>query len=168
VAPLRLRPVSVADESPGLVAHRRMLDEHFTFLLGYRDGMPWADYLRQLEQERVGVVEEDRVPATFLVADVDGRVVGRTSIRHELNEFLAHEGGHIGLGIVPGERRRGYATAVLSRSVRIAGELGLARVLVVCDEDNVGSAATIERCGGVLHSVVDSSAGGLVRRYWIG
>ena len=169
VAPsLLLRPLSVDDEPAGLSAHRQMLDEHFTFLLGYRDGMPWADYLHQLEQERVGVVGEDRVPATFLVADVGGRVVGRTSIRHELNEFLAHEGGHIGLGIVAAERRQGYATAVLGQSVRIAGELGLRRVLVVCNQDNVGSAATIERCGGVLHSVVDSSAGGLVRRYWIG
>ena len=36
------------------------------------------------------------VPATFLVADVDGVLVGRTSIRHELDEFLAREGGHIG------------------------------------------------------------------------
>ena len=166
--PLLLRPLSVDDEPVGLSAHRQMLDEHFTFLLGYRDGTPWADYLLQLEQEQRGVVREARVPATFLVAEVDGRVVGRTSIRHELNEFLAHEGGHIGLGIVAGERRKGYATEVLGQSVRIAGELGLRRVLVVCNQDNVGSAATIERCGGVLHSVVDSSAGGLVRRYWIG
>jgi predicted acetyltransferase len=166
--PLLLRPLSVDDERASLSAHRQMLDENFTFLLGYRDGMPWADYLLQLEQVRVGVVPEDRVPATFLAADVDGRVVGRTSIRHELNEFLAHEGGHIGLGIVAGERRQGYATEVLRQSVAIAGGLGLRRVLVVCNQDNIGSAATIERCGGVLHSVVDSSAGGLVRRYWIG
>ena len=114
--PLLLRPLSVDDEPVGLSAHLQMLDEHFTFLLGYRDGMPWADYLHQLELERAGVVAEDRVPSTFLVADVGGRVVGRTSIRHELNEFLAHEGGHIGLGIVAGERRKGYATEVLGRA----------------------------------------------------
>jgi predicted acetyltransferase len=35
-------------------------------------------------------------PPTLLVADVEGEIVGRTSIRHELNEFLEREAGHIG------------------------------------------------------------------------
>jgi predicted acetyltransferase len=50
---------------------------------------------------------EDRVPGTFLVAAVGGTIVGRISIRHELNDFLAHEGGHIGYGVLPRYRRRG-------------------------------------------------------------
>jgi predicted acetyltransferase len=41
-------------------------------------------------------------------------------------------------------------------------------VLVTCDDDNVASAAVIERCGGVFESLVDSAEGDvLTRRYWI-
>ena len=85
----------------------------------------------------------------FLVAEVAGQLVGRTSIRHELNEFLAREGGHIGYGVVAEHRHRGYATAILRISLIIARAVGIDRVLVTCDEDNVGSAAVIERLAHV-------------------
>jgi predicted acetyltransferase len=108
------------------------------------------------------------VPTTFLVADVGGEIVGRTSIRHELNEFLAREGGHIGFGLVAKHRRRGYGTEILRQSLVIARAVGIDRVLVTCDDDNVGSAAVIERCGGVFDSLVEPTEGRtLTRRYWI-
>ncbi|MDT7727514.1 MAG: hypothetical protein QOI21_4090 [Actinomycetota bacterium] len=44
--------------------------------------------------------------------------------------------------------------------------LGLDRVLVVCEADNVASAKTIERHGGVLDDVRDTEHG-ITRRYWI-
>ena len=40
------------------------------------------------------------------------------------------------------------------------------RVLLTCDEDNVASALTIERNGGVLEDVRDTDLG-RKRRYWI-
>jgi len=71
---------------------------------------------------------------------------------------------------VPDFRRRGYATAILRQSLQIArGKcVGARRVLVTCDDDNVGSIRTIEKNGGVLENVV--SGQGLEtpkRRYWI-
>ena len=145
-----------------------MAVEHFTFGLGYTAGMSWSKYLDELESHRRGVdLRAGMVPATFLVADVDGQIVGRTSIRHELNEFLVREGGHIGYGVVAEHRRRGYATAILRDSVIIARALGIDRVLVTCDEDNTGSATVIKRCGGVFESLVDSDSGPPKRRYWI-
>ncbi len=107
------------------------------------------------------------MPATFLVADVGGQIVGRTSIRHELNEFLAREGGHIGYGVVAQHRRRGYATEILHHSLIVARAVGIDRVLVTCDEGNVGSATVIERCGGVFESLVETDGGPAKRRYWI-
>ncbi|WP_459385139.1 GNAT family N-acetyltransferase [Arthrobacter humicola] len=62
----------------------------------------------------------------------------------------------------PSARRRGHAAAALANALPIARELGIARILLTCDEDNAGSRATIEKNGGVYE---DSRNG--KRRYWI-
>ncbi len=76
---------------------------------------------------------------------------------------------HIGYVVVPELRRRGYATAILRRSLEIAyRSLGIAPVLLTCDDDNVASIRTIEKNGGVLENVVTGPD--LVkpkRSYWI-
>ncbi|MFJ4998344.1 GNAT family N-acetyltransferase [Microbacterium sp. NPDC088619] len=99
----------------------------------------------------------------------DGEVVGFLSFRHELNEWLREAGGHIGYSVRESRRRRGYASAALRLGLARARELGLERVLVTCDDDNVGSYRTIEGAGGVLQDVSDQSALGhaMLRRYWI-
>ena len=107
------------------------------------------------------------MPGTFLVADVAGEIVGRTSIRFTLNAFLAERGGHIGYGVLPQHRRRGYATEILRQSLIIARAAGVGRVLVTCDQDNVGSRTVIESCGGVLDSVVTLDGKPPVLRFWI-
>jgi predicted acetyltransferase len=136
--------------------------------MGYEPGMPWAAYVSAQEDHRHGRNLPPRfVPGTFLVADVAGQIVGRTSVRFKLNDFLLREGGHIGYGVVPGHRRRGYATEILRQSLIIARAAGVDRVLVTCDEDNLGSRTVIESCGGRLESVVDAAGGTPKRRYWI-
>jgi predicted acetyltransferase len=166
---LRLRPLRRDDQAAFFDAHREMEADHFEFGLGYTPDMSWPTYLDALEAHRLGVdLPAGRVPATFLVADVTGEIVGRTSIRHELNEFLAREGGHIGFGVVANHRRRGYGTEILRQSLVIARAAGIDRVLLTCDDDNVASAAVIERCGGVFDSLVEPTEGKtLTRRYWI-
>jgi predicted acetyltransferase len=146
-----------------------MAEEGFGLGLGLEPGMAWDTYLKTLQEHRAGLnLTAERVPATFLVADVAGEIVGRASIRHELNAFLAREGGHIGYCVLPGHRRRGYATEILRQSLVIARASGVGRVLVTCDEDNAGSSTVIEACGGRLDSVA-AIAGRRprVRRYWI-
>jgi predicted acetyltransferase len=157
-----------ADEAAFAAAHAAATDEKFRFGMGYEPGMPWAAYVSAQEDHRHGRNLPPRfVPGTFLVADVAGQIVGRTSVRFKLNDFLLREGGHIGYGVVPGHRRRGYATEILRQSLIIARAAGVDRVLVTCDEDNLGSRTVIESCGGRLESVVYAAGGTPKRRYWI-
>ena len=132
--------------------------------------MSFRRYLEVLaEHERGENLPADHVPSTFLFAFAGTRIVGRVSIRHSLNPSLEPYGGHIGYVVVPEYRRQGYAAAILRQSLQIARQkLGLTRVLVTCDDDNIGSIKTIEENGGVLESIVTSPEGDTPkRRYWI-
>ncbi|MBW5448089.1 GNAT family N-acetyltransferase [Cohnella sp. CFH 77786] len=87
-------------------------------------------------------------------------------MRHRLNEKLLEIGGHIGYGIRPSERRKGYATEILKQALSKAKDLGISEALVTCDKENIGSAKTIIKNGGLLGSeaVVNGTA---IQRYWI-
>lgn len=159
------------EEQEFLNAHRATSSGYPSFLHYYELGTPFRQYLQILaDQERgINLPSPDHVPATFLFAFVGKRIVGRTSIRHALNPSLLRVGGHIGYVVVPEFRRRGYATTILALSVRIARDrLGLERVLVTCDDDNMGSIRVIEKNGGILENIVTAPhLDKPKRRYWI-
>ena len=105
--------------------------------------------------------------STFFCLDEDRDImVGAVNIRHYLNEALLLDGGHIGDGVRPSERRKGIATKMISLALDECRRLGIERVLMVCDRDNIGSAKSIINNGGVLENevVVD---GVVEQRYWI-
>jgi predicted acetyltransferase len=165
---LRLRPPRSEDEAAFAAAHQALAAEGFTFGPGYEPGKPWATYLKELDDHRHGRnLPARHVPGTFLLAAVGEEIVGRTSVRFMLNDFLAQRGGHVGYAVLPQHRRRGYATEVLRQSLIIARAAGVGRVLVTCDEDNVGSRIVIESCGGMLDSVVNLDGVPPVLRFWI-
>ncbi|MBQ8717642.1 MAG: GNAT family N-acetyltransferase [Clostridia bacterium] len=99
----------------------------------------------------------------------DGRLLGLLQIRLELKGYLINFGGHIGYCVRPSERRRGYAKAMLKAALDICRDVGLDKVLITCLEDNVGSARTIESCGGVFEKTVydDVNYKANMKRYWI-
>ena len=162
---LVLRRLRADDEAAVEAAHAQLAEEGSPFLL-HRDCVAsFGEYLELLERQRAGRDPHPRrVRASFLVAEMDGEIVGRVSIRHELNEHLEREGGHIGFVVIPEHRRRGYATQILRRSLEILAAEGLVTALVTCDEDSIASAATIERCGGELVGHAEDN-GSLVRHY---
>jgi predicted acetyltransferase len=165
---LRLRPFKVSDEPVARAAQAELAEDDFAFMLGWEPDEPWEVYLDRLEKRRRGLeLAADKVPATFLAAVSNGMIVGRVSIRHELNEFLENVGGHIGYAVRPGYRRRGFATEILRQSLIIGRAEGIDAVLVTCDVDNLASAAIIERLGGVMEDIRDDPEGPPKRRYWI-
>lgn len=89
-------------------------------------------------------------------------MLGGIALRHGFNDVL----GHIGYGIRPSSRKRGLATWALGQMLQKARQSGIDEVLVVCEVDNVASAKTIERNGGVLEDIRDGQHD-RVRRYWI-
>ena len=138
------------------------------------EGMaPWeisrdpADFHRMIESllnnEKVEYLPRGGVPfSTYWLVTDSGRVVGSVNIRHSLTTF-----GHIGYGIRPSERRKGYATKLLALSLLKARELGIEKVLVICNKDNVGSKKTIRNNGGIQGSSYTDENGNVLLRFWI-
>ncbi len=100
---------------------------------------------------------------------IDGSdYIGRLSLRHELNEHLLQMGGHIGYEIRPSRRRQGYGKLILKYGLDRAKTFGLERVLLTCDEDNLGSRKIIESQGGMLENIIELERWPVpVCRYWI-
>lgn len=168
---MELRHLSTRDESEATTAHLELAAEDFDFLLGYEPGMNWTDFLQKTENLRLGDrLRFDQVPATFLIAEEAGQLVGRVSIRHRLNASLRMVGGHIGYAVRRQFRRRGHATRILASALVAARNLGIDNVLLTCDAGNVASKTTIEKAGGILGPMcgTDESQGqGPKLRYWI-
>ena len=155
-----------------------------SFLRGLREfrheGLPWwiggdldaveADFAAFVARKLADSTRrtETFVPTTHLWAVADDLFVGRISIRHELNDALRVEGGHIGYDTVPSFRGRGVATVMLHQALPVAHALGLAWVLVTCDETNAPSIRVIEKNGGALKETRTLAANRPPKRhYWI-
>ncbi len=123
-------------------------------------------YLEHLEQK---TETENRVPDSvfFLLDEERDRLLGAVNIRHYLNASLLRSGGHIGDGVRPSERRKGCATEMIRLALIECRKLGIDRVLMTCEKDNVASAKTIVRNGGVLENEFVNSEGQVEQRYWI-
>ncbi len=130
--------------------------------LDYRD---FDNYLAHLgvTSDEAGLVPD----STFFCLDEERDMfVGAVNIRHRLNAGLLRNGGHIGDGVRPSQRRRGIATAMIALALKECEKLGLSRVLMVCDRENVGSAKSIRSNGGVLENEIEVD-GVVEQRYWI-
>ena len=102
----------------------------------------------------------------FCFDDQRNIMVGVVNIRHDLNEYLLKYGGHIGDGVRPSERRKGYATKMINLALKECNKLKIKRVLLVCDKNNIGSAKSIISNGGILENEV-VNADKIIQRYWI-
>lgn len=139
---------------------------HSPYAIFKNDYHDFDYYLENLElaEARDGLVPDSMF---FLLDDDRDRLLGAVNIRHYLNEGLLRDGGHIGDGIRPSERRKGYATKMIGLALEECKKLGIDRALICCDKENIGSAKSIMNNGGVLENEITDEDGEVVQRYWI-
>ena len=123
-------------------------------------------YLKHLDNKST---KNGFVPSSvyFLYDEMRNKLIGAVDIRHYLNENLMQTGGHIGDGIRPSERRKGYGTLIIKLALEKCKELGIDKVLMFCDKSNIGSKKTIERNGGIFEQEVKEKNGNTLLKYWI-
>lgn len=69
-------------------------------LNGYREGIDLPDGFLRF--------------STYWLINNNNKILGVIEIRHKLNDLLLFRGGHIGYGIRPKERKKGYSCLMLS------------------------------------------------------
>lgn len=115
-------------------------------------------------EETVG---EGLVPSTTLLAlDANGQIVGMVDIRHRLNEYLMHYGGHIGYSVRKSKRCQGYGTSMLGLALKECEKINIFNVLITCSKKNIPSAKIIKHNGGILENELIKSET-TIQRYWI-
>lgn len=134
-----------------------------------KDPSNFEEMVQFLMDNEKGVnIPDGWVPdSTYWLLNNEKRIIGAVNIRHQLTEVLFNSGGHIGYGIRPSERQKGYATKLLSLSLEKARELGIKKVLVVCDKTNLGSLKVITNNNGIPDSDFVEDDGNIVKRFWI-
>jgi len=149
-----------------------MLDEWYStgekiipYSIRKNDYHDFINYMRNLDvKDNNGELVPD---STFFCLDEERNIfVGAVNIRHYLNDSLLLNGGHIGDGVRPSERRKGFATEMISLALLECKKIGINKVLMVCDKENIGSAKSILNNGGVLENEIIVN-GKTEQRYWI-
>ena len=169
-----VRPDKIHERS-FMEAFRESESDEDRFALVYLGSESYSKFSTMTFSEYVSLLleREHTAPAGFVTDSIywgifEGEVVGRISMRHELNEFLKVLGGHIGYYVKPSARRKGAATQMLREILQTERALKIKSLLLTCDEDNVASAKTILKVGGVLESLIEYDPNKpKKKRFWI-
>ncbi|MFA5481207.1 MAG: GNAT family N-acetyltransferase [Bacilli bacterium] len=131
-----------------------------------------GETLQKIENSRLGIdLPQGWVKSTVLWLVLGDEFIGGIAIRHELTPSLLRFGGHIGYHVRNIKRGKGYGTKMLALALNYARDmLGLTRVLITCNKENIASSKVIEANGGILENEVLNVVDGemrLTKRYWI-
>lgn len=96
----------------------------------------------------------------------DSKLIGLLNIRYELSNSLANKYGHIGYGVRPSERNKGYATTMLKYALEVCKEKAMKEVILGCYKSNIASAKTIVNNNGILIRECDNYKKGITSQYY--
>ena len=122
--------------------------------LSYEEYKSWLVKKAQ-EPELDGIVDGWKVPSTTYWLYADGVPVGFGKLRHCLTDALQKAGGHIGYGIAPQHRGKGYGKELLRLLIGEAYNRGIDKILVTIRLDNKPSQAVALANGGVITEQTD-------------
>ena len=113
----------------------------------------FLDYVKKCENTSLGIdLPENYVPATVIILENDGHeYVGIFNLRHKLNESLRNGAGHIGYGISPDYRKKGYATQGLALVLQEAKKIGIDEALLSVNKKNLGSLKAQQKNGATIY-----------------
>lgn len=123
-------------------------------------------------EETIAFRDEKTVPdwfvrsETFFLCEDNGYILGAANIRYALNDNLMKSGGHIGYGIRPSERSKGYAFIILKLALDKLASGGVKKALLTVSRYNRDSKNVIKKAHGVLENSYEKD-GDVIERYWI-
>ncbi len=129
-------------------------------LINNANGLSYVEFTswlaaKQKESEQTGLVDGWKVPSTTYWLYVDDIPVGFGNLRHFLTEALSKAGGHIGYGIAPQYRGKGYGKELLSLLLIEAKTINLDKVLITIHPNNIESQKVALTNGGVITERTD-------------
>lgn len=105
-------------------------------------------------------IEGRAASSTYFAVDDNNKIVGMCNIRHYLTKYLADSGsGHIGYGVRPLERKKGYGTQILKLSLLVCKNKGINEAMLGCYANNIASKKVIEKNGGILQKIIIDEEG---------
>lgn len=127
----------------------------------FYDGLEVNKHINQINPEWAN-------QTSYVLIDENGHIYGAANIRHELKGKLREIGGHVGYGIRPSERGKGYATLQLKLLLEKMDKMGIDNALITCRENNIGSIKTMNKFIGTADSLIPSRYEGIMEyRYWV-
>lgn len=132
---------------------------------------PWKLFDGQTFEEFIAIVKNDVANNlnwvnSHLYFLTEGKeILWAIHIRHHIEHpNLKEKWWHIWYGIAPKYRWNGYASQMLALALQEAKKLGLTKLLLTCDRDNIPSNKVILNNGWVFERVTED---GTANRYWI-
>lgn len=129
----------------------------------------FAEFIQMLDNcEKGNLDKKFSSTSSYFVTDENDKLIGSASLRHYLTAEGYNTWGHIGYGVRPSERRKGYGVQILKMTLEEAGRKKIRKALVSSHTSNIGSVKVIESCGGTLENIVADpyEKGETISRYW--
>ncbi|SDB15233.1 Predicted acetyltransferase [Pseudobutyrivibrio sp. YE44] len=120
----------------------------------YDQFLEWVEKKRNWSEGKE--LPEGFVPDTTFVLSDDDNYVGVFNLRHCLNDFLREGAGHIGYGISPKYRGKGYASEGLRLTLEKARAMSIHEAYLSVNKDNPASLKVQLKNGAYIHHEDDT------------